>query len=327
MEANRTYLLPKALLLLVLGSVAIVNGCQKAGMQQTIRQHFQAPQGSPRALAVYMPWFGDGSHLDVGYSSRDPNLLRRQIEQARDMGISGFVVDWNGTRGPFADKNFSILQQVASETHFQVALLFNEAQDNDGGATQDALDAMEKAYKDYIGPEAPYRDAYLTYRGRPVIFIFPKHGDTDWSRVRQRVNTWESPPLLFYKDQAPPQFAADFDGFYAWVHPGKNGWARDGSDWGEQYLENFYQNMKHKYPDKIPVGAAWPGFDDSRARWGLNRHMGRRCGRTLDDTLRLYRRYYDDSNPLPFLLIETWNDYEEGTAVERSASSSTHCTG
>ncbi len=28
-------------------------------------------------------------------------------------------------------------------------------------------------------------------------------------------------------------------------------------------------------------------------------------------------------HPIPFLLIETWNDYEEGTAIERGIS---HCS-
>ena len=32
--------------------------------------------------------------------------------------------------------------------------------------------------------------------------------------------------------------------------------------------------------------------------------------------LRLFRRYYSEQRPLPFLMIETWNDYEEGTAIE-----------
>ena len=41
-----------------------------------------------------------------------------------------------------------------------------------------------------------------------------------------------------------------------------------------------------------------------------------RCGKTFDDTLRLFRRYYSEQRPLPFLMIETWNDYEEGTAIE-----------
>jgi hypothetical protein len=35
----------------------------------------------------------------------------------------------------------------------------------------------------------------------------------------------------------------------------------------------------------------------------------------------MYRRYYDDSHPLPFLMIATWNDYEEGTAIEQGLAS------
>jgi hypothetical protein len=103
------------------------------------------------------------------------------------------------------------------------------------------------------------------------------------------------------------------------VQPGRAGWTADGSNWGEEYLDNFYKAMS-KRPDKITIGAAWPGFDDSKAKWGLNRHMQSHCGKTLDETMSLYRRYFDDSNPLPFLMIETWNDYEEGTAIERQTA-------
>ena len=63
------------------------------------------------------------------------------------------------------------------------------------------------------------RDSYLQYDGRPMIFIFPKAGHTDWNRVRQTVNSWEEPPLLIIKD-IRPQYANAFDGFYAWVTPG-----------------------------------------------------------------------------------------------------------
>ena len=52
--------------------------------------------------------------------------------------------------------------------------------------------------------------------------------------------------------------------------------------------------MKSKYPDKIAVGGAWPGFDDSKASWSLNRHMSQRCGQTLNDTMNISRQYYTD---------------------------------
>jgi hypothetical protein len=277
----------------------------------------QAPPLSPKLLAVYMPWFGDHSHIDVGYSSEDPGVLRKQIQEAHRIGISAFVVDWYGESKPYSDHNFALLQQAASENHFQVALLYNESEDEDSQATDAAIAALDKAYKDYFGPTAKYRDAYLTYDGKPMFFIFPKSGHIDWNRVREHCSSWDRPPLLIYKDQPQAQFADDFGGSYAWVQPGAGGWAADGTNWGQLYLENFYSTMRNKHSDKIAIGGAWPGFDDSAAKWGLNRHMARACGKTLDDTMSLYERYFDAANPLPFLMIETWNDYEEGTAIER----------
>jgi hypothetical protein len=269
-----------------------------------------------------MPWFGDHNHMNVGYSSDDPAVVRHQVQQARERGIYGFVVDWNGDRSPFSDHNFGLLERIASENHFHVALLYNEAEGDDAEqATLDALNAFDRAYTTYIGPQAPYHDAYLTYEGRPLIFVFPKKGHTDWNRVREQSSHWQSPPLLIYKDEPPSQYSADFSGAYAWVQPGSGGWKPDGSNWGQEYLDNFYRTMRSKHPDEIAVGGAWPSFNDSAAAWGLNRHMDSRCGQTLEDTLGLYKRYYDGAHPLPFMLIETWNDYEEGTAIERNAAS------
>jgi hypothetical protein len=293
------------------------NGPQSG--QQSLEPSTPAPM--PTLLAVYMPWFGDHTHMSVGYTSDNPSVLRKQIQKARSTGIAAFVVDWYGDSAPYSDHNFALLQKVASKNHFQVALLYNEPEDEDAEATDGAIAAFDKAYKSYIGPSAKYRDAYFTYQGRPVIFIFPKQGHVDWNRVTQHCSDWAAAPLLIYKDEPPANFANDFAGSYPWVQPGPGGWAADGSNWGEQYLENFYKSMKDKHPDKLAVGGAWPGFDDSAAKWGLNRHMQAGCGKTFDETLHLYSRFYTISNPLPFLLIETWNDYEEGTAIERGISS------
>jgi hypothetical protein len=312
---QRIPFLSRTILALLVAGVIMINGCAKQSVQQTMARNFQATANSPKVLAVYMPWFGNGTHVNVGYSSADPNVQKRQIEQAKGMGISTFLVDWYGDRHPFLDQNFSLLQRTAHENNFQVALLLNEPDDDDGQNTDAVIQAFDKAEKQYFGPDAPYHDAYLTYDGRPVVFIFPKQGHTDWNRIREYVNRLPSPPLLFYKDDAPaPQYASAFDGYYAWVHPGAK-WSADGSDWGKQYLDNFYKKMKTRYPDKLVAAAAWAGFDDSRAQWGLNRHMNGRCGQTFADTLHSFR---DQQNSLkiPFLLIETWNDYEEGTAIE-----------
>lgn len=309
--------LPKFVLGFSIALFVIAGGCTTPGMHHALLQNGQAPSLSPKLLAVYMPWFGDHTHMDVGYSSQDPAVLRKQIQEARRTGISAFVVDWYGESKPYSDHNFALLQELAGENHFQVALLYNESEDEDSEATDAAIAALDKAYKDYFGPAAKYRDAYLTYDGKPMFFVFPKRGHVDWNKVREHCASYDRPPLLIFKDQPPAQYADDFAGSYAWVQPGAAGWSPNGGNWGEAYLENFYKTMSNKHPDKIAVGGAWPGFDDSAARWGLNRHMSRNCGKTLDQTMSLYENYYDSSNPLPFLMIETWNDYEEGTAIER----------
>src|SRR2546423_802940 len=132
------------------------------------------------------------------------------------------------------------------------------------------------------------------------------------------VDQWEHPPILIYKDEPPQQYAKDFDGYYAWVHP-SHGWKPDGSDWGKDYLDAFYKKMAAR-PGKIVVGTIWPGFNDTKASWSLNRHMDRRCGETFENTLKVFHHYYDPEHPMPFLLIATWNDYEEGTQIETGVS-------
>lgn len=271
-------------------------------------------------LAIYMPWFGQKDHIDVGYSSRDPNVLRQQINRARELNIGGFVVNWYGPRKEFEDRSYGLLQQLASEGNFKVAVQYDEAVDHPGYATDAVIVDLQYLYDKYISPSAgPSRTAYLRYNGKPVIFIFPKDASTDWNRVREVTQGWPDPPVLIYKD-INDKYANAFDGFYAWVQPGKGGWAGDGSNWGEDYLEYFYSAMVRRHPDKIAVGAVWPGFDDSKAAWSRNRRIANRCGKTFEDGLRLFRRYYGTQNAPPYLLIETWNDYEEGTAIERGTN-------
>ncbi|HEY3974155.1 MAG TPA: hypothetical protein VGM18_14200 [Candidatus Sulfotelmatobacter sp.] len=311
------------LLLAYVATITLIpNGCSRANPRNLTLKDVPTAPGSPKVLADYQPWFGDPDHIDVGYNSQDPNVLRKQIESARNMGIYAFAVDWYGPRRPFLDRSTALLQRIASEQHFHVALMYDETQDDNGHATEDAMEAMEMAYQKYIGPKAAGRDAYLLYKGRPVIFVFPKRGRTDWDQVRQQVSQWESPPLFIYQDEPPPQYEKDFDGEYAWVFPGSKGWTPDGQAWGEDYLTKFYARMRSKHPDWITVGGVWPGFNDAKASWSLNRHIDSRCGQTFEDTLRLFDENNDSSHPIPFVLIATWNDYEEGTAIERGIP---HC--
>ncbi|ABF41684.1 hypothetical protein Acid345_2683 [Candidatus Koribacter versatilis Ellin345] len=298
--------------LLIVGSAC---SSKKADLNQTLRENFQTPSNAPVLLAAYQPWFGRPGHINVGYNSQDPVLQQKQIQHAKNLGIEAFVVNWYGGSHSFEDHAYATMQQTALENQFQTAIMYDEASDDPQNSTSYVIDDLKYAYDHYIAANAPTQRAYLRFNGHPLIFIFPKGTFTDWNKVKQTVQQWDGQPLLIYKD-IPKKYAGDFDGFYAWVNPGPHGWQHDGSNWGEEYLKEFYLRMNNEFPNKIAIGAAWPGFNDTKASWSRNRKMDARCGKTFEESLRLFRRYYPPERPLPYLMIDTWNDYEEGTAIE-----------
>ena len=290
------------------------HGCSGPGASQGVRLKHRATGPAPETIALYEAWFGHPKHISVGYSSHDPAKIKSQIARAKAMGISAFVVDWYGDREPFIDRSYALMQTIASNNNFKVAMMYDEASEEEG-ATDQAIADLTMFHDTYLSSSSAGHQAYLSYEGRPVIFIFPKGGYTNWDLVRTHVNKWSPQPLLIYEN-LPGKYAEAFDGFYAWISPGEKGWAPDGGDWGDQYLSNFYQAMSSKYADKIIVGGAWAGFNDAKASWGLNRHISARCGQTYIDTFNLWRTYLPSDDPPPFIMIETWNDHEEGTAIE-----------
>lgn len=292
--------------------VMLFHGCSVP--TQPVELKYKAAGKAPEVLAVYESWFGGPNHISVNYSSHDPDVIRRQMRQAKGMGISGFVVDWYGDRDSFIDQSYALMQNLAAKNKFRVAMMYDETGQEDG-ATDEAIADFTMFHDTYLSQKAAGREAYLTWQGHPIIFIFPHGGHTDWSKVRAVVNKWESAPLLI-QENLPGQDADAFDGFYPWINPGPKGWSADGSNWGEGYLTSFYQTMGEKYPNKMIVGGAWAKFDDSKASWSLNRHISARCGQTYHDTFDLWRKFFPAGQVIPFLLIETWNDYEEGSAIE-----------
>lgn len=303
------------LALTLLFLVFVQHGCSGPASGTPAVLKYRAAGNAPQVIALYEAWFGHPKHISVGYSSQDPDSIERQIKSAKAMGITAFVVDWYGDREPFIDRAYAEMQKTAAKNQFQVAMMYDETSQEDD-ATDEAIADFTMFHETYLASKAEGHQAYLTYQGRPVIFIFPKGGHTDWEKVRQVVNKWNPAPFLI-QENLPAEHADALDGFYAWINPGDKGWSADGSNWGEEYLNTFYTTMKTKYPDKIIVGGSWSTFDDSKASWGLNRHISARCGETFKDTFNFWRKDFPPDQPPPFLMVETWNDYEEGTAIER----------
>jgi hypothetical protein len=296
----------------ILSFLFLIHGC--FGQTPPVQLKYKAVGASPEVIAVYEGWFGETRHIAVGYSSHDEKEIRSQIHKAKAMGISAFVMDWYGDRDAYVDQTYALMQAAAEKDKFHVAMMYEESNQEDG-ATDEAIADFTMFHDTYLTSKAKGHQAYLTYEGRPIIFVFPNGNHTDWAKVRAVVNKWDTPPFLIQENLPGPHPDA-FDGFYPWINPGPLGWAPNGSNWGERYLADFYTTMAAKYADKIIVGGAWAQLDDSKASWGLSRHISAQCGQTYEKTFNYWKQFLPAGQVIPFMMIETWNDYEEGSDVE-----------
>jgi hypothetical protein len=87
--------------------------------------------GAPVPLfAYYYQWFDPTSwnrakidYPEAGrYSSDDPQVMRQQIEQAKEVGITGFIVSWKDT--PTNTRRLRALVALAAEAHFSLAMIY-----------------------------------------------------------------------------------------------------------------------------------------------------------------------------------------------------------
>jgi len=281
-------------------------------------------------LAEYHVWHGLPSHSVAfssipgnhrPYDSRDPEVVVRHIREAKARGISGFVVNWYGPKAgtandedrEFMDLATAELFKQAEVLNFSVALLYDEG-------TVSSAESDPALYEARVKSDLSYAEryfassAYLRINDRPALFFFP-YGTVnpflDWAAVRNHLSV---PVTLMDKDPNPlePEYDAQFDGFYAWVTATNGQWHPDGLEWGREYMEWYYSVMRSEaYAGKVTVGGVWPGFDDSFAPWSANRFMARAGNATHDQLLSMA-----ETNNVNYILVGTWNDFEEGTDIE-----------
>lgn len=197
-------------------------------------------------------------------------------------------------------------------------------------------------------------NAYLKEGGRPVVSFFiaessffgqctssaPCNLDTGtctgsascwtaiWNHLRTHIQGYSNGnPYLVFRNSGGFTHA-QADGAFAWQnhYHNKAGCTvdpRDANDTlGLCYLDGFYQTAL-AHPTLAAWGAAWRGTDGSAKLWDPNsQESPLRCGQTWLLTMAeaAYDAgsgpFYSSSRQLPYMQVGTWNDYDEGTAME-----------
>jgi PKD repeat protein len=263
-----------------------------------------------KIYAHYMPWFGSSSHMNVGYRSDDGVQVKKQVEDMISRGIQGAIVDWYGPAATLPDTSTKLVMKEA-EAH--AGFTFAVAEDAGAlvtAAEQNGCDATGQLIADinYINSTFTASPAYLKVNGKTPIFMF---GVTawyvDWTRVQPAL---PSNTVLIFRGGEGLSLSSS-GGAFQWLDINSS----DPFDEQIAAQDAFYSAASQK-PSLITLGSAYKGFNDTPAEWGTNRVVDQHCGQTWLDTFAAIGRHYSASNQLPALQIVTWNDYEEGTAIE-----------
>lgn len=137
----------------------------------------------PLVLAFYYLWYDVGdwtgdkpiASYNVNpfpYDSADPAVMDRHIQQARDAGIDGFVVSWQGAGGP-PDQNLkTFVERLPPGFPFAIYLEIL----NPGWATKgQVVDQIDYALDTYAS-----HPSYLRIGGRPVVYGFATRHVLQW---------------------------------------------------------------------------------------------------------------------------------------------------
>jgi hypothetical protein len=176
------------------------NGNRGAGNISKVDIHSLLYSGaSTKVYAHLMVWFGQSNHMNIGYSSTDPNEVASQINDMVSRGIDGVIVDWYGPGNSMDQATQLVMQQAEQHPGFTFAIMVDQGAIQwyscSGCSPQQALindlQYVEKTY--FTSP------AYMTSNGQPIVTNFDVDNSysIDWNAVNSALSTH---PLFLFQN-------------------------------------------------------------------------------------------------------------------------------
>jgi hypothetical protein len=283
-------------------------------------------------------WGGGNGHIDNGEVSSKSAQMANEVADHISRGFAGQVVDWYGP-GTTADLGLPSVEAAAeaSSGAYQFAVMIDKAYFAGGcGETVACLNSGLAYVATHYGTSPAYlKDA----SGKPIIFFFiNQYYTTEYAILTgPGVDAGGAVFEMYEPNGFPGKDPANTIGEYAWVNPadGAGNTTTSGAmgsfawetDFGFKDL-NSYFSAADGNPTSFLVSEAHKGFDDNLANWSLNRVIDQRCGltwlQTFDHTGTFggsatylgNLNYLESGKHLDFVLVDTWDDYEEGSEIE-----------
>ena len=192
-------------------------------------------------------------------------------------------------------------------------------------AKQNCVDALTEDFVD-MATLAAAHDSALKIAGKPVLFTYldPAHLDAaGWATALQNArNAFGGDFYVVSAIQNPTatQYFDAFDGIAPWIN--LNWDATSGPTvraHAEAWAAKLHQNLASAvatYPGRVAFGGASPGFDDFTMNWGSCSERQLPPGDPRDPAVLDGEFDYFESQHTKGVILETWDDWTEGTEFE-----------
>ena len=218
-----------------------------------------------KIYATWLGWFGQPSHMNVGYSSDSSAQVQAQVADMMSRGISGAISAWYGPSNTAIDAATMLLKTEA-EAHpgqFEFAIMEDKGA-LEAAAKNNGCDVTDQLISDltYIASQYVSSPAYLHSNGRPVVFFFSVDAFyIDWNRVLSSV---PGNPLVILRG-TNGFTTPTADGGFSWVNIQQS----NAFNPELMFQDSFFQAAQ-QVPQRTAVGTAFKGFNDTLAAWSTN---------------------------------------------------------
>ena len=244
-----------------------------------------APAPGIRAM-FYYGWYpsafetqGSRFHPTGGtYSSQDPNVVRRHIDQMRYAGMQAGIASWWG-QGHMTDKALEVDMKMAEGTPFKWTVYYEREGPTDPNPTVEKL----RGDLQYILDRYGNHPNYLRVDGKPVIFVWPDGNDRC-----DMVERWNAANTMgFYVVQKRfPNHTACINRTHSW----------------HDYSPDKYSIEVKGY--SYSVGPGFYSIHEPSPRLARNPAAFETAVKTMA------------GSSAPWKLVTTFNEWNEGTSVE-----------
>jgi hypothetical protein len=288
-------------------------------------------------LARYEPGFG-GSYEDftlhswssgvfdtsmIGfYNGLDSLVQDYEIMTAWASGIDGFVVNWYGKDSFENTVAMGLLDradQLYKKYHeygfdFEIAMAYEELNENSLDSNFVYLSGSVLVHKAYWGTRRETRRPLFIQNSIENTLILPEE-------YSDCADTTLPADCFFLWNGVDPEAFGSMQVCYPEIQPTDSTWDPSGLEWGDAYLHSAYARL-NRLPNPgeqaFMMGVVWPGYDDRQWQGTRDHWIDRRDTLVYAGTWGKVHDYVlsDYGRPMPWCLVESWNDFNQGTAIE-----------